>query len=250
MRTLNEIAREVLVEEGRNTLHKLQHVMQIGSRAMNLLNIDVVGTPKRVTLTPNSYHAIDVPDDMNAWTMVATCIDGYLCQLSEDNTMCLPHMTDDCGNLLPESTSEINTVGWPVLCSYGDWLNSLTSVNQFGEWNPKAFGRAGDKSPFGTFRYDEDRRQIVVSPRAQGRPIALEYITNGLNQVNILVPDDATEAAISFIRWKTAKNLSERRQFKQEWGDNLIDLQNRSFKFTLYDMIAAARSGYYQSAKG
>ena len=63
MKNLNEIAREVLVEEGRITPHKLQQLMQLGSRAMRELNIDIVGTLKTVKLTPNNYRAISVPSD-------------------------------------------------------------------------------------------------------------------------------------------------------------------------------------------
>lgn len=250
MRTINELAREYLVEEGRNTLHKMQHIMQIGSRAMRELNIDVVAPPKRVFIKPNSYHAIDVPEDFYDWTLVGICLNGRIYQLSEDNGMCLPHMVNDCGELQPEISSTAGPSGnYAFIAGYGQWLYNWTAINEYGELNAKAFGVGGGQNFIGTFKYDEARRQIVVSPSVQSREIALEYISTGINQELILVPDDATECVVSFLKWKTAKSLAERREFKGEYYTNFSQLQQRNCDLTIQGVIAAARKGYYQAAK-
>lgn len=251
MRNLNEISREYLIEQGRSSLHKLQHVMQIGSRAMNELNIDVTGVLKTVHLTPNSYGAFDAPDDMQSWSKVALCENGELFILTVNNAMCFPHEFDACGNLQPDSFDDNlwqQYVASSLTAGWGNWLYNWTSVNEYGEVNAKTFGMGSGFNSLGCFRYKPTTRQFFVSPQLMDREIVLEYFSNGLNQELILVPDEATETVISFMNWKTSRG-NERLQFKAEYYANLMVLQQRSFSFNLADFIAATRKGFHLAAK-
>ena len=254
MRTLTEIAKEVLVEEDRQSTHKIQRLVQIGSRAANEIGIDVTATAKTVFLTPNSYGCIDAPDDMQTWSKVATCRGGYLYTLSMNNDLCFPHMVDDCGNLLPEKFSDPSTfvqyADYSQLAGFGVWFYNVTSVNEYGELNAKLFGYGSGYNRAGSFKYNPDRRQFVLSPEVRHKEIVLEYIPMiGKNGAQIFVPEEATEAMINFIRWKTAKTIGEREMFKHDYYVCLMQLQQRSFSFSLQDFIAAARTGYHQAAK-
>lgn len=254
MRTLTEIAKEVLVEEDRQSTHKIQRLVQIGSRAAREIGIDVTATAKTVYLTPNSYGCIDAPNDMYDWTKLGVCINGYIYTLSVNNALCFPHMTDDCGNLQPESFANpdtfVNYADYSQLAGFGVWFYNVTAVNEYGELNAKLFGYGSGYNRAGSFKYNAETHQFVLSPEVRRKQIVLEYIPAiGAKGTQIMVPDDATEAMINFIRWKTAKTIGEREQFKHDYFVCLIQLQQRSFSFTVQDFVAATRQGYHQAAK-
>lgn len=255
MRTLIELAKEVLVEEDRQSTHKIQRLVQLGSRGAREIGIDITTTAKTVFLTPNSYGCIDAPEDMQNWTKVAVCHGGYLYTLSQNNDLCFPHMVDDCGNLEKESVATPADgfsayADYSQVAGFGVWFYNVTAVNEYGELNAKLFGYGAGYNRVGYFKFNPERNQFLLSPEVQNKQIALEYIPRvGANGAQIMVPDEATETMINFMRWKAAKTIGERNDFKNDYYTCLIQLQQRSFSFSQVDFIRACRTGYHQAAK-
>lgn len=250
MKNLNEIAREVLVEESRMTPHKLQQVMQLGVRAVREINIDITGQLKTVILTPSSFRTISVPADYFNYSKLGVCIGGQIYNLGRNDSLCFPHMTNDCGELQPEPffnswPEYMNLAGWGGL---GWYYWNFNAYNENGEFTGKLYGVGSGFNRLGYYRYNEQTREFVLTPHLQNCPIVLEYTSTGINNENILVPDEAIETVISFIRWKIS-NGSERFQFKAEYEQNLIKLRLRNFAFTMDEFVASVRQGYKQSPK-
>ncbi len=253
MFTLIQLAKEILVEEDRQSTHKIQRLVQILSRGAQEIGIDITAAPKTVFLKPNSYNCIDAPNEMYNWTKVGICSGGQVFLLTQNNALCFPHMTDDCGNLLPErgQPSDFNDYSeYASISGFGSWFYNVTAYNEYGELNAKMFGLGAGYNRLGSFKYNEDRRQFVLSPELASKQIALEYVPlPGHAGSLIVVPPDAREAMINFGRWKTAKTLGERNEFKADYYVELTKLQQRSFSFSIEDFILATREGIHQAAK-
>lgn len=251
MKSINEIAREVLVEEGRSNIHKLQHYMQLGVRAVRELNIDVTGQLKTVILTPNSYRAIDVPEDYYDYSKIGVDIAGEIHVLGVNNNMMFPYQKNDVGQLQPTSYTSPNmsdAINANSISGLGLWFYNYVLIDQYGENTGRLYGSNGTPDVLGTYRYWAENRQFVFSPMAQNKQIVLEYISTGINNANVLVPDEAIESVISFIRWKGAKG-NEREQFRVEWENNVRRLRLRQFSFTVDEFIRATRQAYHQAPK-
>lgn len=249
MKNLNEIARDVLVEEGRTTPHKLQQLMQLGSRAMRELNIDITGTIKTVILTPNSYRAISVPDDYYDYSKLGVCLNGQIYNLGLNNDLCFPHMKNDCGQLQPEPFSSEQAMADNFSNGgFGWYYFNFNTINENGEFIGKLYGQSSGQNPLGEYRFNEQTREFILTPSIQGNDIVLEYSSTGMNQENIVVPDEAVETVISFIKWKKSRG-TERAQYKSEYEQNITHLRMRKFSFTGYEFIAAVRRGYKSSPK-
>lgn len=252
MKNLNEIAREVLIEESRVTPHKLQMLMQLGSRAMRELNIDIVGSIKTVKLVPNNYRAISVPQDYFTYTKLGLCENGMIYNLGLNNDLCFPDTVNSCGQLQPESfsdssggtlfTDNFTDGGW------GWYYWNFNTINENGEFIGKLYGQGSGNNPLGEYRFNEETREFILTPTLQGKEIVLEYISTGMNQENIVVPDEAVESVISFIKWKKSRG-AERAQYKGEYEQNVMHLRLRKFSFTGEEFIAAVRKGYFLAAK-
>src|SRR5574343_80353 len=160
MKNLNEIAREVIVEEGRPTIHKLQQYMQLGSRAMRELNIDITGTLKTVLLTPNSYRAITVPKDYFNYSKIGVCINGMIYNLGLNNDLCFPSDLNACGQLQPETITEAQASSlFTDNFAMGGWswyYFNFNSINENGEFIGKLYGQSSGHNPIGEYRFNEE----------------------------------------------------------------------------------------------
>ncbi len=253
--TLNEIIREKIIEDGRTTLHKFEQLLPLGIRGVRDLNISVGGNLKTVHLTPNSYNAIAAPSDYFSWSKVGVCIGGEIYNLSMNNDLCFPHMTNACGQLQPENYNpyEGEWSGYTAGLLGGTGLGwvywNYTSFNEFGEFTGRLYGLGQGYNKIGYFRFNPQTNEFVLTPGLQFQSIVLEYVPTGINNAMIIVPDEAIEAVISFICWKASKG-NERMMYKAEYNENVMKLRLAKFSFTLDDMISTIRNSYMLSPKG
>ncbi len=251
MKNLNEIARECLIEEGRISPHKLQQLMQLGSRAVRELNIDIIGTLKTVKVKPNNFRAFSVPKDYFTYSKVGICINGMIYNLGLNNDLCFPDTVNSCGQLQPESFTG-DTIGYTgdgfAEGGYGWYYMNFNTVNENGEFIGKLYGQGSGHNPFGEYRFNEETREFIVTPGIQDKELVLEYVSTGMNQENIVVPEEAVECVISFIQWKRNKG-GLRQQYKSEYEQNVSHLRLRKFSFTGDEFIAAIRKSYVLSPK-
>lgn len=254
MYNINEIARMALIRDGRTTLHKLRPAMEVGANCVtNELNIDVIGQLKTVFLKPTSYGTIRVPNDYYSYSKVGLCRGGQVINLGLNDELCFPHMTNACGVLQPEpysgdfqsyiSDAKVANVGW--------WYYNYNSFNENGEFTGKLYGVGSGYNCHGYYRYNSQTREFVLTPKLHHvEGILLEYTATTRNAANIIIPEQAAEAVISFIQWKLLCKPGERQQFEKEYYDNVMRLRLRQFSFTLDEMIDAIRKSYIQSPKG
>ena len=254
MYNINEIARMALVRDNRTTLHKLRAAMEVAANCVtNELNIDVTGQLKTVFLKPTSYGTIRVPKDYYSYSKVGLCIGGQVVNLGLNNDLCFPHMTNDCGQLQPEtysgdfqsylSEAKIANVGW--------WYYNYNSFNENGEFTGKLYGVGSGYNNYGYYRYNAETREFVLTPNLhKAEAILLEYTATTRKAENIIVPEEAAETVISWIQWKLLSTPAERGMYEREYYNNLMKLRLRRTSFTLDEMIDAIRKSYILSPKG
>src|SRR3990167_3945386 len=94
---LDDVIRELLVEQGKNTEHEYFRYLTLAISGLRNLNLDASGRPKAVLLPVNDNLTVDLPEDYIKYIRIGLCDDGgryhYLGYAPD---MCMIRNVDDC----------------------------------------------------------------------------------------------------------------------------------------------------------
>lgn len=173
--TLDECCRELFLEHGLATEHKLYRAIQLGISCIRGLNMDVSGIPKVLILTPNKNQTVDLPDDYIDYVRIGLVDEkGIVRDLGLNENLALPRQTNDCGQL-------INTIGAPsqntIDGGFGNISPNTYYADHFrnGEPTGRFFGLGGGNNSNGYYKIDVQNNFILLE-RFVGNNLYLEYL--------------------------------------------------------------------------
>lgn len=197
--TLFNLCKELLLEIGDNSPHKLARFIQYGIAGLREFSLDFSGGAiTTVSLTVNANGTADLPSDYIRYRRIAVCdSDGNLHDLGWNPDMC-PLAPDDCGAL-----TEVAGTNGLIAFGYSD--------NDFrnGEVLGRQFGLGGGNNTRGYYKIDETNGFIVLQ-NFTGDNVWLEYVadlkrnSNGEFEVHPYI----VTALKAFIRWQKEVNAT------------------------------------------
>ena len=230
MVTTDAIARNLMVQEGRNTTHDYLRYLNYANLGLKTLTYDVLGETKVVLLEIDSTLRIDLPTGFVDYTFVGVLgNDGYVHPLG--NRGDIPKY--GTGNLLitPDSTY------WS---KFGGIFGQGGGQNQNGYYQPQI---------------DMENMQMVFGAKQVGDVIYLEYISDGrVTGNNTVVPEYAEEALMAYVYWKSIQRIrgvpqSEKYEAKKEWFNEKRLARARTMSFTKQEALQTIRTGFKQAPK-
>lgn len=218
-RSLDEIVRDYMLEEERDSLHKYPFYINYAIKGLRELHFDISGAPKKVQLTVNtSTNVVDLPADFIKEIRVGIIVDGIFISLGENSD--IVKKLDDCGNV---TTNQNNTTGNSV--------NSTQSFSIANTWHQHyrngevigAYYGIGGQQVVGQFYINYDAGRIEFSTITNQADIILEYIAD-LSTVDgdFRVHPFLEEPIMNYIDW-----VSKRRKHKQYGAGVINDLQRK-----------------------
>lgn len=195
--TLFDLCKEMLIEVGDSTPHKIARYIQYGISGLREFSLDFSGqTIKIKELTINSNGTADLPADFISYRRIATCDkDGNLHDLGWNPDMCYL-APDDCGALTGATDSDGTTIfGY----SDNDFRN--------GEIMGRQFGLGGGNNTRGYYKIDQTNGFIVLQ-NYTGTSLWLEYVadlernSNGEFECHPYI----ISSLKAFIRWQKEVN--------------------------------------------
>lgn len=247
--TIDEVVRSVLIEEGQYTNHKLLQYTDFAVRTLKELNFDILREIKAVELYPHDLNATryDLPKDFIDYTRIGVCTNGRVSSLASLPDLCTVEKYSDCGyvqNRIPETK-----VTSPVDSIY--WFDNIKN----GEFVGKRFGNRGGQSKNGYYRVDKEANQLIVGSAVAGRPLIIEYITDGsTDKAELLVHSFAEEALRAGIRMRSLRMkrnipMGEKEAARRDYYNEKRLARARMKNFTKEEAMQMARKGTQSAPK-
>jgi hypothetical protein len=233
--TIDEVARELLLEVGIVTEHKLYRAIQLGIACMRGLNMDVSGVPKTIIVPINANQTINLPDDYIDYILVGFVDqNGIIRTMGLNNGLALPRTTDECGNL----TDTRENLSTEVTGGYGNVTNSTFYGDHFrnGEPTGRFFGMGGGNNSYGYYKIDRENNFMLLN-NVMANEIYLEYLAepiakNGAYQIHPFI----VETVKQYINYKMI-NPNQ----KMEYIIELKKSKARYSNFNMQEMLSAER---------
>ena len=245
--TLFDLVKELLIEQGDSTPHKVARYIQYGISGLREFSMDFSGQTIKIAVLPvNSNGTVDLPSDYIKYRRVATCSeDGNLHDLGWNPDMC-SLAPDDCGNLLPNGGNNNDTI-----FGYAD--------NDFrnGEILGRQFGLGGGNNTIGYYKFDEANGMIILQ-NYKGGTLWMEYVadlqrnSNGEHEVHPFL----YESLKAFIQWKNMQRNTTSTFSANDKQLAYVDFKRektiaiRRFQsFTISEAMAIGRKTFTQTPK-
>lgn len=234
---LDSVIRELMLEMGENNENKYARMLQHGISGLREFNFDLAqgsnGVPTSVILPVNDNLTVNLPADYINYVRIGILDNlGNLLQLGLNNDMRHAGATNACGNPVNYKQStvpNVNTITYPALEEGGGSLGQGTLVSAFLTWDGYAdnfrngeltgrfFGIGGGTNPYGYYRIDMEKGQILLGS-VGACEIFLEYLSD-LQLINgeYFVHPYMVEALKCYIYWKmNSRNERKSGLVKQE----------------------------------
>lgn len=243
--TLDDIVRNYMVSQGKNTLHGYVRIMKHLVDFLRNFSLDNTYIDNRVVLQMDEKKAIQFPDDLIAVKAVAWQSGDRILKFEVDNRINLNFSrVDDVGSSTPNEPYMTAQV-WPYngvgpIADYLMFSGQYTGqvVNQLG---------AGDNG-LAYFRINWQDREIQFNANTPGTwDVYLEYKSNGFNpKSKSSIPEFAAKVAEEYVHWQlgrhkfgdaSAEAEARRRRYKQEYDDMIARLDPLD-----YEAIVGARA--------
>ena len=251
-KTLDYIVKTVMADLGESSLSNYQTYLQFAIRGFRELSLHNGNTNKIAYLPIKSNKAVDLPTDYIKYTKIGVCINGRIVTLGLDDSLCINHNFDDCGdpiaiamdsNSSPELISNLN---------YGYYF-----LDHFhnGQYVAGEYGLGGGYNGLGYYRIDKEQNQIQLTSQIPSTEIVLEYIADGLSpDGTAAVPVEAVECLIAWVHWKRQQRKSKVPQGEKEAArrDYIVEFNKlRHFKlmFTEQELLDAWRKNIHSAVK-
>jgi len=229
--TLDEVVRELLIEEGMNTTHNYLRYLTIANRGLKELTYDVLGSTKVMLLTVGNTMRIDLPVDFTDYSFVGI--------IASDGRV---HTMGNRKNIPLVGTQ--NTVAQQsddYAFYYGGVFGYGGGQNEHGYYSPKI---------------DYDNWQMVFSSTEVGKVIYLEYISDGRAEGGeTVIHPYAVEALIAWTYWKSivrrrrGVTTNDKEEARRTYYNEKRLARARVCGFTKEESLQQIRKGYKQSPK-
>ena len=127
--TIDEVVRNLLITEGKDTEHDYMRYYQLGLNGLKELSFDILQEIRTARISVNSNtHSIELPLDYINYTKIGLCKDGRVAWMAEDKTMCLPNSFEyeqaDTPTIEDVTTQEFTEI-------YSNTTGSTTGYNPY-----------------------------------------------------------------------------------------------------------------------
>lgn len=238
-RTVDEIVREYLIENGDSSLHKYGRVLSIAFSGLRDINMDVSGLPKEAVIEVNSNGTVSLPDDFVEYISIGVLTsNGNVGYLSHNGRMGLPRTYDDCGDIGVNAADSGSEEG----ISYrGNYFRN-------GEFTGRLFGLGGGGSKYGYFKMDYTNNFIAIQDLNDDfSEIYLEYLADieTMNGEHLVHPY-VVECLKSWIYWKDIQKnrfvgRGEKLDAKAEYKSEKKKSRKRFSKFNMREAAESMR---------
>jgi len=252
--TLDSIVRKFLIDNG-YPIHWYMQTLSNSVEILRELNFDVLKNVNTTTLTINSYHAADLPDDYVDFTKVGVMVGQFVRPLVQRES--INRMRNVVNNEyvdFPSGNSGEGVYypnGSPGFGFY--WGTNIWDT--WGENTGRQYGiGAGDQTD--TYKVIPERNQIQFNQNFKvGSQVVLEYISDGTSCDTATMVDPYAQACIkAYCLWKMAeqnrtKSLVERQMLKSEYDLQYRRLRARKSGLTVDDIKRIFEKSYTSSPK-
>lgn len=230
MVTTDEIARNIMTQEGRNTTHDYLRYLNYANLGLKELTYDVLGETKIVLLEIDSTLRIDLPTGFVDYTFVGVLgNDGYV------------HPLGSRGDIPKYGTGNL------LIRPDGAYFNNFGGI----------FGQGGGQNQNGYYQpqIDMENNQMVFGAKTVGDVIYLEYISDGrVTGNNTVVPEYAEFALMAFVYWMSIQRRrgipqNEKYMARKEYYNQKRLARARTMSFTKQEALQTIRKGFKQAPK-
>jgi hypothetical protein len=138
----------------------------------------------------------------------------------------------------------------------GEFTNNVEFSSHYhnGEYRGGVYGLGGGLNGLGYYRLNPETNQIQFSSDVPTTEIVLEYISDGINQDGTtIIPIEAVEPLITFIRWKLAESpknrLGDLAYWNRRWIEEFRKFKHFQLAFTIEEYLAVSRRNIHQGIK-
>ena len=133
---IDEVVRNLLISEGKDTEHDYMRYYQLGLNGLKELSFDVLQEVRtaKIEINPNT-HSIELPLDFVNYTKIGLCQDGRVSWMAEDKTMCLPGSFDYEQADTPTLTESIETEVVNLYRTYNEDTDQYIGINSTDFWS-------------------------------------------------------------------------------------------------------------------
>lgn len=243
--TLDNITRSALADRG-YSMHWYLQFLTYGVDILRQLNMDVLQNIKSVRLPVNNYKAATLPVDYVDYIRVGNETGQYINPFGEKR---------DSFNRLPKFDANGQKI------SYGDIeaQNGILPNNWEGFWYTNYINDKGEHlgrifNNFNGFRDSfaiiRERSEIQLDTSYTGKEIVMDYISTGMTvDASNNIHPYAVDAIKAYMFWKMKEhgrhyNIAERRDAKEEYGNQLRILRARMNNIDVNDIRRSLAKGY------
>jgi hypothetical protein len=234
---------------------KYVEVARFLRRALNTVNLHLVGHIKSIPLEIGENLTTPLPDDFNHVTKIGVCCEGQIRVLPQNEKLCIPEDIDSFICCTCPASEHILGNGCKTdhnqgcgHCRFHNITN--TSTFQFPGWvspfmtYPYWYGHHG-KNYNGSYRIDHTNGQVVFGSGCDvcaGKIVIMEYNAALGDAEYQLIPrryfDVLLHKTASYIK-RGNEHLLEKREFEQEY----IRLKRSETETTLEELVQALQAG-------
>lgn len=245
--SVREVVFDYMNETGGYEMSNFMRYSQIVIRYITQLNLHVLDNIEIAHLPVNTdLNSVDLPQDYISYTKVAINVNERLWTLTENRNINLPRENLECGEETRDTVAADSNLTRRVYF--------VPSYSQ-GNYTPTLYGRRGARN-IGYFRIDKKFNSMYLEGdlTAYGNEIILEYVSSGIGGADTVVPRQAHEVLISWLKWKVRDsdplmNATQVRDAENQLGIEEDKLKDFEWQFTLDDYMDEWRSTLSQSIK-
>ena len=236
MVTLDEVVRNLMSQEGKNTTHDYLRYLNIAQRGLKELTFDILGSYKVDLLEVSDSLRIDLPWDYVDYRFVG--------------------LVSDDGKVVPLGFKrDIPLVGTENTASRDDddiWIDEDIIPSRGG-----IYGLGGGQNENGYYspEIDTDNNQMILTSIAAGKFIYLEYIGDGtVTTGHSVVHPYAEEALMAYIYWKLIQRKrtypqSEKLAARADYYNEKRLARARLKSFTKEEALQQIRTAFKQAPR-
>ena len=248
--TLDSVVRSALADR-QYPMHWYLQFLSYGVDVLRELNMDVMQDIKSVRLPINNYKAAYLPKDYVDYIRVGNETGQYLNPWGEKrDSFNRLNKFDSSGNKISygdiEAQNGILPNNWE-----GFWYTNY--VNDKGEHLGRIFNNFnGFRDSFAIIR---ERSEIQLDMSYTGKEIVMDYISDGLSaDASNNIHPYAVATIKAYIMWRMKENsraygLAERRDAKDEYGNQYRILRARMNSIDVIDIRRSLAKGYGPTIK-
>lgn len=212
-----------------------QRLYHLAHRGLVDIGLDITEEPKTLKLDVDANKTVVIPDDYIQWIKVGVLNErGEVATLRRNDSLTTYGMEDN--DRLSKNTGDGVRSKTPFFHdSYQNFNSSGSLYNLYGIRNNMDY--------YGEFKVDDASNLILLDNDYSYDHIILEYLSNPTADSDLVIPIQAQEALIAFLRWmdiismpaSRRVNMGEKQIRKREYYNQRRLAKARIRPFRLWD---------------